>query len=126
LANFGKTVSPRPAIRRDLPDWPAGPIRCTDGQAAVFKSLWSFKGEPVAAERVMQRADPDSDKPIDVFKVKARDKDKPEAEGPLAAHLALVVTQTGQGLYSMPEAATATTASVRCADHPSAMGNRRQ
>lgn len=95
-----------------LPDWPDGPIRCTDGQAAVFKSLWSFKGEPVTAERVMQRADLDSDKPIDVFKVKARDKGKPEAEGPLAAYRALVVTQKRQGLYSMPEAATPTTASA--------------
>ena len=95
-----------------LPDWPDGPIRCTDGQAAVFKSLWSFKGEPVTAEPVMQRADLDSDKPIDVFKVKARDKGKPEAEGPLAAYRALVVTQKRQGLYSMPEAATPTTASA--------------
>ncbi len=93
-----------------LPGWPGGPIRCTDGQAALFKSLWSFKGEPVTAERVMQRADLDSDKPIDVFKVKARDKGKPEAEGPLAAYRALVVTQKRQGLYSMPEAITPTTA----------------
>lgn len=90
-----------------LPDWPGGPIRCTDGQAAVFKSLWSFKGEPVTSERVMQRADLDSDKPIDVFKVKARDRGKPEAEGPLAAYRALVVTQKRQGLYSMPCAAAA-------------------
>lgn len=87
------------------------PIRCTDGQAAVvFKPLWSFKSESVTAERVMQRADLDSDKPIDVFKVKARDKGKPEAEGPLAAYPALVVTQKRQGLNSVPGAATLTTA----------------
>ena len=93
-----------------LSEWPHGPIRCTDGQAAVFKSLWSFKGEPMTAERIMQRAGLDSDKPIDVFKVKARDKGKPEAEGPLAAYRALVVTQKRQGLYSMP-----------CAANPSAV-----
>ncbi|PLT16375.1 hypothetical protein [Ralstonia mannitolilytica] len=88
-----------------LPEWPHGPIRCTDGQAAVFKSLWSFKGEPMTAERIMQRAGLNSDKLIDLFKVKPRDKGKPEAEGPLAAYRALVVTQKRQGLYSMPCAA---------------------
>ncbi|MEW5891349.1 MAG: hypothetical protein AB1768_20495, partial [Pseudomonadota bacterium] len=29
-----------------LPDWPHGPIRLTEAQAAVFEALWSFKGEP--------------------------------------------------------------------------------
>ena len=90
-----------------LPDWPGGPIRCSDGQAAVFRSLWSFKGEPMTAERIMDRAGLDSDKLIDLFKVKARDKGKPEAEGPLAAYRTLVVTQRRQGLYSMPCAAAA-------------------
>lgn len=90
-----------------LHDWPGGPIRCSDGQAAVFKSLWSFKGEPMTAERIMDRAGLDSDKLIDLFKVKARDKGKPEAEGPLAAYRTLVVTQRRQGLYSMPCAAAA-------------------
>lgn len=90
-----------------LPDWPGGPIRCSDGQAAVFKSLWSFKGEPMTAERIMDRAGLDSDKLIDLFKVKARDKGKPEAEGPLAAYRTLVVIQRRQGLYSMPCAAAA-------------------
>lgn len=85
-----------------LRDWPHGPIRCTDGQTAIFKALWSFRGEPMLGERVMQRANLDSDKPIDLFKVKARDKGKPEAEGPLFAYRALVVTQQRQGLYSMP------------------------
>lgn len=91
-------------------EWPHGPIRCTDGQVAVFKSLWSFKGEPMTAERIMQRAGLDSDKLIDLFKIKPRDKGKPEAEGPLAAYRALVVTQKRQGLYSMPCAANRSTA----------------
>ena len=95
-----------------LPDWPGGPIRCSDGQAAVFKSLWSFKGEPMTAERIMDRAGLDSDKLIDLFKVKARDKGKREAEGPLAAYRTLVVTQRRQGLYSMPCAAAASLVSA--------------
>lgn len=95
-----------------LPDWPGGPVRCSDGQAAVFKSLWSFKGEPMTAERIMDRAGLDSDKLIDLFKVKARDKGKREAEGPLAAYRTLVVTQRRQGLYSMPCAAAASLVSA--------------
>nr|WP_259374536.1 hypothetical protein [Calidifontimicrobium sp. SYSU G02091] len=89
-----------------LPDWPHGPIRLTEAQAAVFDALWSFKGEPRTAEQVMRRAGLDSAKPIDVFKVKTRDKGKPEAEGPLVAYRALVqVVQGRPGLYSMPCAA---------------------
>lgn len=88
-----------------LTDWPHGPIRLTEAQAAVFKALWSFKGEPRTAEQVMRRAGLDSAKPIDVFKVKARDKGKAEAEGALFAYRALVVTQRRAGLYAMPCAA---------------------
>ncbi|CAJ0861749.1 hypothetical protein R77569_01463 [Ralstonia mannitolilytica] len=89
-----------------LPDWPHGPIRLTEAQAAVFDALWSFKGEPRTADQIMRRAGLNSDKPIDVFKVKTRDKGKPEAEGPLVAYRALVqVVQGRPGLYSMPCAA---------------------
>lgn len=93
-----------------LPDWPHGPIRLTEAQAAVFQALWSFKGEPRTAEQIMQRAGLESGKPIDVFKVKARDKGKPEAEGPLAAYRALVVTQKRASLYAMPCAAASSPA----------------
>lgn len=86
-----------------LPEvWPHGAIRLTKAQAAVFDALWSFKGEPRTAEQIMRRAGLDSDKPIEVFKVKPRDKGKPEAEGPLFAYRELVVTQKRAGLYSMP------------------------
>ena len=88
-----------------LPDISSTPIRFTDGQAKVFEALWSFKGEPMPAERIMQRAGLDSDKPIDIFKVKTRDKGKAEAERPLAAYHSLVVTKRREGLYSMPCAA---------------------
>lgn len=85
-----------------LPDWPHGLIHCTEGQAAIFEALWSYKGEPMTAEWVMRRANLSSDKPIDLFKVKSRDKGKPEAEGPLFAYNSLVDTQQRQGLYAMP------------------------
>ena len=88
-----------------LPDVQATPIRFTDGQAKVFEALWSFKGAEVDGERIMQRAGQKSDKPIDLFKIKSRDKGKPEYEARLAAYVALVVTQQRAGLYSMPCAA---------------------
>nr|WP_284738191.1 hypothetical protein [Serpentinimonas maccroryi] len=89
-----------------LPDWPHGPIRCTDGQAAVFKSLWSFKGEPMTAERIMQRAGLESDKLIDLFKIKARDKHNADAAGPKYAYDKLVTRNKREGLYwiSCPDA----------------------
>ena len=53
----------------------------------------------------MQRAGLGSDKPIDVFKIKAKDKGKPEPAAQHAAYGALVVTQKRAGLYAMPCAA---------------------
>lgn len=60
----------------------------------------------MTAGRIMQRGGLSSDKPIDLFKVKPCGKGKPEAEGPLFACRALVVTQKRQGLYAMPCAGT--------------------
>ena len=88
-------------------DWPHGPIRCTDGQAAVFKALWSFKGVKVDAERVMLKAGQDSEKPIDLFKVKKENKGKPEYEGPLHAYRTLVKSTQRPGAYWMPCASAA-------------------
>ncbi len=79
-----------------------GHINLTEAQASVFQSLWSFKGEPMRAERIMAKAGLESEKPIDVFKVKARDKGKPGADRPLMAYRELVVTVKRPGLYSMP------------------------
>ena len=81
------------------------PIRFTDGQAKVLGALWSFKGEATTADRIMQRAGLDSAKPSDLFKIKAKDKSKPEPEAQHTAYGALVVTQQRAGLYSMPCAA---------------------
>ena len=85
-----------------LPEWPHDLIHCSEGQAAIFKALWSFHGKPAKAEQIMQRAGLKSDKPIDLFKVKSQDKGKPEAEGPLFAYRRLVTTQQRLGLYAMP------------------------
>lgn len=85
-----------------LDSWPHGPIRCTDRQAEVFKSLWSFKGVEMHRDRVMQRANQEGRKPIDPFKVKDRDKGKPEHEGPLHAYRELVHARQRDGLYWMP------------------------
>ena len=88
-----------------LPDGDGTPIRFTDGQAKVFEALWSFKGEATTAERIMQRAGLDSAKPSDLFKIKTKDKGKPEPAAQHAAYGALVVTQQRAGLYAMPCAA---------------------
>jgi hypothetical protein len=57
------------------------------------------------AERIMGSAGLKSDKPNDIFKMKARDKGRPEAEGPLVAYRTLVTTRQREGLYAMPCAA---------------------
>jgi hypothetical protein len=88
-----------------LPDVQATPIQFTDGQSKVFGALWSFKGEATTADRIMQRAGLGSDKPSDLFKIKAKGKGKPEPAAQHAAYGALVVTQQRAGLYAMPCAA---------------------
>lgn len=90
-----------------LPNVQATPIQFTDGQAKVFEALWAFKGAEMDGERIMKRAELDSDKPIDLFKIKAKDKDKPRPAARLAAYHALVRTQQREGLYAMPCAAGA-------------------
>jgi Zn finger protein HypA/HybF involved in hydrogenase expression len=90
-----------------LPEISSAPIQFTEGQAQVFKSLWSFKGEATTADRIMSRAGLDSAKPSDLFKIKSRDKGKPGPAAQHAAYGALVVTHKRAGLYSMPCAAGA-------------------
>ena len=68
----------------------------------MFFALWSFKGEPIRAERIIEKAWLKSEKPIDVFKVRTRDKDKPEVDLPMKAYKELVATQRREGLYAMP------------------------
>lgn len=79
--------------------WTHGPIHCTEGQAAVFRALWSFKGVPVSAQRIMERAGLSSDKLVDVFKVKTQDKGKPKTLGAKWAYDTLVTRNRREGLY---------------------------
>ena len=90
-----------------LPDISGTPIRFTDGQANVFDALWSFKGEATTAERIMLRAGLDSAKLSDLFKIKAKNRGKPEPAAQHAAYGALVKSKRREGLYWMPCAAQA-------------------
>jgi hypothetical protein len=87
-----------------LPDWPHGPIALTRMQAAVFQALWAFGGDAQEAYPIMVKAGSSSDKPIDVFKVKACNKGNPQYEGPRYAYQQLVVTHRRTGTYAMPSA----------------------
>jgi len=84
------------------------PIALTPAQAAVFKALWDFGGQPREAHLVMSRAGLDSDKPIDLFKLKAQHKGDPRYEGPLRAYKALVQTNQRAGTYALSCAAAMT------------------
>ncbi len=78
------------------------PIHCSEGQAAVFGALWGFKGQQVKAEAIMSRAGLSSDKPSDLFKVRPRDKGKPQYEAQHHAYEVLVECHKREGLYWMP------------------------
>ncbi len=85
-----------------LDDWPHGPIRCNDGQAAVFKALWSFKGVKVDVECVMLKAGQGSHKPNELFKIKRENKAKPEDEEQLHAYRTPVRSTRRPGEYWIP------------------------
>lgn len=91
-----------------LDDWLHGPILLSDAQAAVFKALWHYKGQPQSAEIIMNKAARGSTKPIDVFKVKAKNKGDAKYEGPLQAYKTLVATDRRAGTYAMHCAAPVT------------------
>lgn len=82
-----------------------GPIALSEAHAAVFSALWHFGGQEQEAHIVMTRAGLSSDKPIDVFKVKTKNKGDPKYEGPLRAYKTLVNTNQRAGTYAMPCAA---------------------
>lgn len=84
-----------------LDSWTQGPIALSDAQAAVFKALWHFKGVPQTAERIMAKANLDSTKPIDVFKVKTKNKGDPRYEGPMHAYKQLVDAVQRAGTYAL-------------------------
>lgn len=83
----------------------SSPIAVSEAQASVFRAFWHFAGQEQEAHNVMGRAGLTSDKPIDVFKVKTKNKDDPKYEGPLRAYKALINTNQRAGTYVMPCAA---------------------
>jgi hypothetical protein len=91
-----------------LDNSPHGLIALSDAQAAVFKALWHYKGQPQSAEVIMNKAGRGSTKPIDVFKVKMQNKGDFKYEGPLQAYKALVTTDRRGGTYAMSCAAAVT------------------
>ena len=84
-----------------LEDWLHGPIRLTDAQTRVFKALWEHRGRAQSSEFIMRAAGLDSEKPMDVFKVKAANRGDPVYEGPLQAYEQLVRRQRRLGLYQL-------------------------
>lgn len=84
-----------------LEGWPEGPIRLTGAQAQLFGALWRNRHKAQPAEVLMRDAGLTSERPIDVFKVKAANKGDPAYEGPLQAYERLVVRQKRLGLYQL-------------------------
>jgi len=84
-----------------LEDWLHGPIRLTDAQTRVFKALWEHRGRAQSSEFIMRAAGLDSEKPMDVFKVKAANRGDSVYEGPLQAYEQLVRRQRRLGLYQL-------------------------
>lgn len=84
-----------------LGDWPHGPIRLTDAQTRVFEALWEHRDRAQSSEFIMRAAGLDSEKPMDVFKLKAANRGDPVYEGPLHAYEQLVSRQRRLGLYRL-------------------------
>lgn len=84
-----------------LQGWPHGPIGLTDAQAQVFAALWKHRAQDQSAEFIMREAGLSSEKPMDVFKVKASNRGDPVYEGPLQAYGQLVLRQRREGLYRL-------------------------
>lgn len=82
-----------------LPDWSSSPIRLSAAQAAIFAALWYYRGEPQSSETIMRKAHLNSDKLVDVFKVKAANKGDPMYEGPMHVYETLVIRNKRVGLY---------------------------
>jgi hypothetical protein len=84
-----------------LEDWPHGPIRLTEAQAHLFASFWKHRYKAQSAEFLMREAGSNSERPMDLFKLKARNRGNPKYEGPLYVYEKLVIRQRRQGLYRL-------------------------
>ena len=84
-----------------LDDWPHGPIRLSGAQSRLFAVLWKHRHQTQTAELLMRDAGLASDRPLDLFKIKATNRGDPAYEGPLHAYERLVVRQRRLGLYQL-------------------------
>ena len=84
-----------------LDGWVDGPIRLSDAQSRLFAALWKHQHEPQSAELLMREAGLASERPMDVFKVKAANKGDPAYEGPIQAYERLVTRKRRLGLYQL-------------------------
>ena len=84
-----------------LDDWPHGPIRLSEAQARLFAALWKHRNQAQSAEFLMRAAGLSSEKPMDVFKIKATNRGDPMYLGPLQAYEQLVSRQRRLGLYQL-------------------------
>ena len=89
-----------------LDDAPDDPVLLSEAQAAIFEALWYFRGEPQTSEIIMNKAGLDSPRPIEVFKVKDKNKGNPRYERPRLAYEKLVKRHQREGLYWLPCAAS--------------------
>jgi hypothetical protein len=87
-----------------LADWPHGPIRLTDAQGHLFAVLWKHRHQAQSAELLMREAGLSSERPIDVFKLKASNRGDPRYEGPMQVYKTLVIRQQRHGLYRLNSA----------------------
>ncbi len=70
-----------------------------DGLAG--RLLWTHRNQAQSAELLMRQAGLASEKPMDVFKVKAANRGDPLYEGPRQAYERLVRRQRRLGLYQL-------------------------
>lgn len=84
-----------------LDGWTEGAIRLSNAQARLFAAMWKYRHEPQTGEVLMREAGLASERPMDVFKVKAANKGDPAYEGPLLAYERLVIRQRRMGLYQL-------------------------
>ena len=84
-----------------LDDLPHGPIMLTPSQAKLFEALWKHRQQAQPAEVIMMAAGLDSDRPIDLFKIKVVNRGDPVYEGPLHVYEQLVFRQRRLGLYQL-------------------------
>ena len=82
-----------------LEGWPHGPIRLTEAQSHLIAALWKHRNQAQSAEFLMKEAGLSSERPIDVFKLKASNRGDPRYEGPMQVYKTLVIRQQRHGLY---------------------------